>query len=101
MIPFQRTPGDDGEDITSKVRIDPRYMDDQRVLLLRDAEQIRVKAGNRAKLVKYLWVQSELASSNKNRRSDAQNPEVADAYGQPGRHQIRCTRSTQHRIAGS
>jgi hypothetical protein len=73
MIPFQRMPGDDG--------IDAPYMDEQRVQLLREAEQSRKKASNRAKLVKYLWVQSEMATRDKKRMSDAQNPEVADAYG--------------------
>ncbi len=80
-IPGQRPPDDDGEDAASTVRTDAPHMDQQRVKLLRDAEVSRVRASKRAKHVKSLWVQFEMASRDKKRRADAQNPAVADAYG--------------------
>ena len=81
-IPHQRGPGDDdGEEITVKRRVDAEYMDEQRVILLRDAEQSRVRASKRAKLVRQLWMQSEKANRNRKRAADAEDPDVADAYG--------------------
>ena len=80
-IPFQREADENGGEKSTKVRLDAQYMDEQRVLLLRDAEQSRVKARERVKLVKHLWVQSEIATKDKRRVADAQNPDVVDAYG--------------------
>ena len=80
-IPHQRGTDDDGEDGHKKVPIDRQYMEKQRILLLRDAEQARVRARERAKLVKNVWVQSEMATKDQRRIADAQDPEVVNAYG--------------------
>jgi hypothetical protein len=79
-IPRQRTADDDDEE--ARIRdLDAPYMDQQRVQLLRDAEQSRLRAGQRAKLVKQYWVRSEMATRDRKRVADAHIPEVVDAYG--------------------
>ncbi len=61
--------------------IDVNHMEQERLELLRKAEQSRLKARDRAWLVKQVWVHGELATRDKQRVADARNPEVVDAYG--------------------
>ena len=80
-IPRQRGTDQNGEEIRKKVPIDRPYMERQRLLLLRDAEQARVKARERANVVKLVWIHDERATNDEQRIADTENPEVVDAYG--------------------